>query len=88
MNDVPGPATLYEDILHTNEIIKLFVGSLDTRVMLRRTRVFLLAIIMQCGEKSMWKMTSRPPATIGDRPPTADRRDRENTASRIFTAFA
>lgn len=23
MNDVPRPATLYEDILHTNEIIKL-----------------------------------------------------------------
>jgi hypothetical protein len=32
MNDVPGAATLYEDILHANEIIKSFMGSVHTRV--------------------------------------------------------
>lgn len=57
MKDVPRPATLYEDVVHTNEIIKLFVGSprytwgghYDVF-----THFFLNKSVTDCNGPSLW----------------------------------
>lgn len=57
MNDVPGPATLYEDIPQANEIIKSFVGRVHTCASARAARLALAICIPEFTRRAIHKRT-------------------------------